>query len=165
MKKLIFLLLAAVLVFSGCTKYSKCSKIGLESIKLESVKLESFKLHPPSKADVILSVFVDNPIKGTIMLNELDGVVYKEGTEFAKIVMVKPVELRQGNPAEVKVPLEVELLNPLGALVMGLSPAGRNLDHYTTDVEVKAKKGLVVMKFELENIPLKDIVGGLNDQL
>lgn len=165
MKKLIFLLLTAVLVFGGCSKYGKYGKIGLESIKLEGVKLESFKLHPPSKADVELAVFVDNPIKGTVMVNELRGVVYKDAAEFARIVMVKPAELRQGSPAEVKVPLEVELLNPLGALVMGLTPGGRNLDHYTADVEVKAKKGLVVMKFELENIPLKDIVGGLNDQL
>ncbi len=153
MKKLIFLLLVAAFILSGCANYRK---IAVEDIKLEKIKMVS-----TSKADVKLSLFLNNPTRGTLKVKEAAGVVFAGKEEFAKISLVEPVEFAKGEPSQAPATLRVELLDPLSVIMMGLNPASWNLEQFTFSGHVKVKRGGVGKKFKVEGVPVKNIVGDL----
>lgn len=151
MKKLIFLLLVAALVLGGCANYRK--------IALEDVKLEKLKMVSTSKADVKLGLSLNNPTRGTIKVTQAEGVVFAAKGEFAKIFLMEPVEFAKGEPSNAQVTLRVELLDPLSVIMMGLNPAAWDLEQFAFSGYVKVKKGGAGKKFEMERVPVKDIIG------
>ncbi len=153
MKKLIFLLLLAALVFGGCANYRK--------IALEDVKLEKLKMVSTSKADVKLSLYLNNPTRGIIKVKEAAGVVFAGKEEFAKITLLEPVEFAKGEPSQAQATLRVELLDPLSVIMMGLNPATWNLEQFTFSGYTVVGKGAAGKRFEVENIPVKDFIGEL----
>ena len=151
MKKLIFLLLVVSLIFGGCANYRK--------IALEDVKLEKLKMVSTSKADVKLGLSINNPVRGTIRVNEAEGVVFAGKGEFARISLLEPVEFAKGEPSQAQAVLRVELLDPLSVIMMGLNPASWDLEQFTFSGYIKVKKGGAGKKFEIEGLPVKDIIG------
>ena len=150
MKKLIFLLLAAAFILGGCANYRK--------IALEDVKLEKLKMVSTSKADVKLGISLNNPVRGTIKIVEAEGVVFAAKGEFAKISLLDPVEFAKGVPSQAQATLRVELLDPLSVIMMGLNPAAWDLERFTFSGYIKVKKGGAGKKFEVDGMPVKDII-------
>ena len=81
MKKFLLILLAAVSVLSGCAGYKQ--------ISLEDVQMKNFKMSALTYADVTLALQVNNPTKAAFKIDGAEGVVYKDGVEFARISQVK----------------------------------------------------------------------------
>ena len=154
MKKLIFLLLLAAFILGGCANYRK--------IALQDVKVEKLKMVSTSKADVKLSLFLNNPTRGTLKVKEAAGVVFAGKEEFAKISLVEPVEFAKGEPSQAPATLRVELLDPLSVIMMGLNPASWNLEQFTFSGYFKVKKGGAGKKFGVEGVPVKEFIGKLN---
>ena len=153
MKKLIFLLWIAAFVLGGCANYRQ--------IHLENVRVEKLKMVSVSKADVKLDVSLNNPIRGTIKVNQAEGVVSDAKGEFARIYLLEPVEFAKGEPSQAMATFRVELVDPLSVVMMGLNPASWDLGQFTFSGYVKVKKGGAGKKFEVEGVPVKDIIGNL----
>ena len=153
MKKLIFLLLLAAFILGGCANYRK--------IALQDVKVEKLKMVSVSKADVRLNLVLNNPTRGAIKVNQAEGFVSDAKGEFAKIYLLEPFEFAKGEPSQAHAILRVELLDPLSVVMMGLNPASWDLEQFTFSGYVKVKKGGAGKRFEVEDVPVKDIIGNL----
>lgn len=153
MKKLIFLLLLAAFILGGCANYRK--------IALEEVKLEKLKMVSTSKADVKLVIFLNNPTRGTLKVQDAEGTVFAGKGEFAKISLMEPVGFAKGEPSQAQATFRVELLDPLSIIMMGLNPAAWDLEQFTFSGYIKVKKGGAAKRFGVKDVPVKDFIGDL----
>lgn len=153
MKKLLLILVALGCIFGGCANYRQ--------ISLEDVQLGKIKMAGMTKADVGLKLLVNNPTKATFTVEDISGMVYKEGVEFARISMFEPFQVAPGTPSDANAILRVEIADPVSALVMGLNFKSWNLDQFTVDAKVRVKGKGLKKNFTFEGKPLKELVEDL----
>ncbi len=152
MKKFLLMAVAAVCMLCSCAGYKQ--------IHLDDVKLEGVKISALTAADVKLKLQVMNPTRATFEIVGADGTIYRDGNEFAKVTQVDDgkVEVLPGTPSEAIITLRVRLTDPFSAISGGFDPKSWKLEAFKADAVVKVKKGTMVKKFTVKDMPLKDVI-------
>lgn len=153
MKKLLLILVALSCLLSGCANYRQ--------ISLEDVQLGKIKMAGITKADVGLKLLVNNPTRATFTVEDIKGMVYKEGVEFARISMSAPFQVAPGTPAATEATLRLEIADPVSALVMGLDFSSWKIEQFTVDAQVQVKGKGLKKNFILEGKPIRELAGDL----
>ena len=152
MKKFILVLLAAASILASCANYKQ--------IRIEDVNVGKLKMVALNAAQVNVDIEVFNPTKATFELVGVDLAVLKEGAEFAKITQIEgeKVLIAPGDPSKAILALRAEITDPMQMLAGGLNPKNWDLDLFRANGELWVKKGKLVKKIKIENVPIKDIV-------
>lgn len=152
MKKFLLILLAAASVLSSCAGYKQ--------IDLEDVQMKSFKMSALTSADVTFALEVNNPTKSAFKIDGAEGIVYKDGVEFARISQVKDgiAVIEPGTPAHTDITLRVWLTDPFSAVSGGFNPKSWKLDNFKADATVWVKKGKFSKKLKFKDMPVKELV-------
>lgn len=150
MKKLLIMIVALGLVLGGCANYRQ--------IALEDVHPKKIRMAGITKADIELDLFVNNPTRAVFTVEDISGMVYKEGVAFARISMSEPFKVHPGTPSKAEAVLRVEIADPVSALVMGLDFKSWDISHFTVDAQVKVKGKGMKRTFPIKGMPLKELV-------
>lgn len=153
MKKLLLILVALSCLLSGCANYRQ--------ISLEDVQLGKIKMAGMTKADIGLKLLVNNPTRATFTVEDISGMVYKEGVEFARISMFDPFQVAPGTPSATDAILRLEISDPVSALVMGLDFGSWKMEQFTVDAQVQVKGKGLKKNFTFKDKPLKELVEDL----
>ncbi len=152
MKKFLLILLAATVMLGSCAGYRQ--------IRLEDVQMKNFKMAALASADVTLGLQVSNPTKSAFKIAGAEGVVYRDGAEFARISQVKDglAVIEPGTPSQAEITLRVTLTDPFSAVSAGFNPKNWNLDDFRADATIWVKKGKFSKKLNFKDVPVKDLV-------
>ncbi len=152
MKKFLLAAVAAVCMLGSCANYRQ--------ITLDDVKLGSVKMSALTAADAKLELHVTNPTKATFEIVGTEGTIYRDGAEFARISQVDAGKtlIAPGNPSVAHITLRAKLTDPFAALAGGLDPKSWKLEKFKADATVWVKKGKMTRKFEVKDMPLKEII-------
>ncbi|MBQ7774087.1 MAG: hypothetical protein IJ383_08515 [Bacteroidales bacterium] len=153
MKKLLLMLVALSCILGGCANYRQ--------ISLEDVQLGKIKMAGMTKADVGFRLLVNNPTKATFTVEDITGMVYKEGVEFARISMFEPFQVAPGTPSGADATLRLEIADPVSALVMGVNLKSWKMEQFTVDARVQVKGKGIRKNFTFRDKPLKELAGDL----
>ncbi len=150
MKWKIFSLLMSLLLFAGCAQYKE---IDIDDIKINRIKMQSAKV-----IDLGFNVTVDNPSATRFRLQSVDGILYRNGVEFANLILIQEVELPARFSGDVQALCTLTLTDPLAALVLGLNMASLNSDSFTIDLVATVKGGIIKKSFKYEDVPLSEVI-------
>ncbi|MBR5855853.1 MAG: hypothetical protein IKY70_01110 [Bacteroidales bacterium] len=150
MKWKILSLLMCGFLFVGCSQYKQ---IDVDDIKIAKIKMNSAK-----EIDLKFGITVENPSRTLFTLQAIDGVIYRNGAEFANMVLLEEVQVPARFSGDVQAMCRLTLTDPLAALALGLNLASLNNDSFTVDVVATVKGGAVKKSFRYKDIPLSDVI-------
>lgn len=154
MKKFSFILLLMAILLQGCASYRQ---IELEDVEFGKVMVKGF-----TKAEIAVTLKIDNPTKSTFYISSMSGIVYGAGTEFARFDLTQEIQVPPGKPAQVPAIIAAEVADPLALLSKGLSLNTFKNEKFTVDASLQIRKGLIKKNFRIKNIPLKELLQKLN---
>ena len=152
MKKFLLASVAAICMLGSCANYRQ--------ITLDDVKLGGVKMTALTAADVKLELHVTNPTKATFEIIGTEGTIYRNGSEFARISQVNAGKtlIAPGTPSVASITLRAKLTDPFSALSGGFDPKSWKLEKFRADATVWVKKGKMTKKFDIKNMPLKELI-------
>lgn len=155
MKKIIPFLVLALMVVASCADYKK--------LEVEDVTLASFKLKNTSTAEIVLAAEVNNPSKKNIFVESADGVIVKEGKDFAFFELVGKPKVQAASKEKVHLFINVKIADPLALIATGLDMSSWREDEFMLNAKiVMRREGASKAKFNLKNIPVSRIIDTLN---
>lgn len=157
MKKFSFILLLMAILFQGCASYRQ--------IELVDVEFGKVRMKALTKAEINVTLKIENPTRSTFHISSMDGVVNGAGSEFARFSLAQEISVPPGNPALVQAAIVAEVTDPLALLANGLSLNSLKDEKFTVDASLQIRKGLVKKKFKIKEVPLKELLKELNLQL
>lgn len=145
------LLLAAGLMLTGCASY--------KNINIEEVKLDKIQLQSTSNAIVELKCRIDNPANAKIYLTAVDGFVVRNGANFAQIRLLSSDTLAAKAVSEAVMVFQVELLDPLALLSMGLNISTWDIKDFEINARTTVKTSTGLRKqIKLKKVPLQNLI-------
>ena len=157
MKNFSFILLLMVSLLQGCASYKQ--------IELADVEFGKVRMKALTKAEIQVTLKIENPTRSTFHISSMDGVVNGAGSEFARFSLAQEISVLPGNPALVPATIVAEVTDPLALLANGLSLNSLKDEKFTVDASLQIRKGLVKKKFKIKEVPLKELLKELNLQL
>lgn len=153
-KKIVLLVIAALAVAYGCSNY--------RNIQLVDIKLQSIRLKSASKIEVYLNAYIDNPTSAEITITAISGTIFKDGSKFADITLKEATSIPKGTNVGVLLPLNVNLLDPLSLLAMGLNIKSWEENNFTGDIKVTVRQGALKKTIGQKNIPLNKYIKNIS---
>ena len=147
--KILYLLMIGIL-FAGCAQYKE--------IEIEDVRISKVNMHSAKEIDLQFSVEVENPSGTPFKLQSIDGVLYRNGAEFAKLILLEEVTAPARFTGDVEANCRLALSNPMAALALGLNMASLNNDTFTVDFVATVKGGALKKNFRYKDVPLSQII-------
>lgn len=136
---------------SSCTNY--------QNIDIQQVKLKKINLQSTSNAVVEMEVVVANPANTNIYLNSFDGFLTRNGVNFAQIRLLSSDTAKARTISAPVVAFQVELLDPLTLLSMGLNISTWELSDFNINARVQVRTSSGARKqLKFKNIPLKQFI-------
>lgn len=135
-----------------------CGCKGYREIEVKDVNLERFRLVSASKINLDIDADVYNPTKAEFTVSDIQGVVYRDDVPFANIALLKEVAVPAFHNKGVLLKCQVELLDPMAVLVMGLNVKSWNMKEFRMKLKVTVKKGGMRKTFKVNDIPLDRLV-------
>ena len=154
MKKFSIILLLAAFLLQGYASYRQ--------IELVDVEFGKVKMKALTKAEVHVTLKIENPTGRTFFITSMDGVVKGAGSEFAKFTLAHEVAVAPGKPASVPAIISAEVTDPLALLSSGLNAGALKNGNFTVDAAVQVRKGMAKKWFRVKDIPLKELLENLN---
>ena len=147
--KILYLLMVGIL-FAGCAQYKK--------IEIEDVRISKVNMHSAKEIDLQFSVEVENPSGTPFKLQSIDGVLYRNGAEFANLILLEEVTAPARFTGAVEANCRLALSNPMAALALGLNMASLNNDTFTVDFVATVRGGALKKNFRYKDVPLSQII-------
>ena len=153
MKRKNFIILIGILAFvlsslTGCRKYEQ---ITITSGEIESVAMDGLKA-----VDVVLCLEIDNPA-GKVIVESAEGIVRHFGKVIGKVTLA-PIALLPRRTAEYHVKAHIELDRGMKMMdVLSLAAPGK-IEEMTVDLSFYGKAGGVVVKRNINDVPLKKLL-------
>ena len=154
MKRLLFLTLLSIAFLSSCTNFNE--------LDIKSVKLQKFTLVNTSRADVSFECLVDNPTNSSLIVTSAEGFITKKGVNFAQLALLRADTIAAKAVSSSFVVIQVNLLDPISLLSMGLNISSWKVDDFNIDarITIKTSSGYKkVLKFK--DVPLDHLVSRL----
>lgn len=149
MKKIIALLSLVLLLLTGCSQYKN---VDLNDIKVSKVKMISAQhIELQFKADV------ENPTRTEFEVTGIEGLLYRNGAEFANLQLIEPATVPANFSGDVLLKCKFSLSDPLAALALGLNIASLNSDDFTADLTVSVKGGALKKNFKYRDMPMSKV--------
>ena len=148
-RKILFLFMAGLLIM-GCADYKE---IDIEDVKISKVNMRSAR-----EIDLQFTVSVDNPSSTPFKLQSVDGILKRNGAEFANLVLLEEVEAPARFSGDVKASCRLTLTDPLSALALGLNLASLNSDSFTIDFVSTVRGGIVKKSFRYKDVALSQVI-------
>jgi hypothetical protein len=148
-----FIILIGILAFvlsslTGCRKYEQ---ITITSGEIESVAMDGLKA-----VDVVLCLEIDNPA-GKVIVESAEGIVRHFGKVIGKVTLA-PIALLPRRTAEYHVKAHIELDRGMKMMdVLSLAAPGK-IEEMTVDLSFYGKAGGVVVKRNINDVPLKKLL-------
>jgi hypothetical protein len=150
-KSLIILIAMLAFVLSSLTGCRKYEQITVTSGEVESVEMDGLKA-----VNVILRLEIDNPA-GKVLVESAEGTVKHFGKVIGKIT-IAPVALLPRRTAEYHVKAHLELASGLKFMeILNLAAPGK-LEEMTVDLSFTGKVGGVVVRRNINEVPLKKLL-------
>ena len=154
MKKFSIILFLAAILLQGCASYRQ--------VELMDVEFGKVRMKGLTKAEIAVALKIDNPTRNTFHITSMGGFVYGEGVEFARFALVQEIQVPPGKPALVPAIVSVEVADPLALLAKGLNLNTLKNGNFTVDASLQIRKGLVKKNFKIKDVPLEELLQGLN---
>ena len=140
-----------VAILSGCS--------GLSDIDIKEVHFRGYTFLNTSSANVEFECVVYNPTPKRIILENLEGIVKKEGINFGRVSLVESDTVAANGISNNRVVLKVEIQNTLSVLSMGLNISSWKASEFKADllVVVRREKG-VKRVIKRKDVPLEDLI-------
>lgn len=150
---LFFALALFALASTSCRNYEKLDFV--------DAKVSSLKFLGSSRLDLGIEVIIDNPTSSSYSVTDMSGVFYKDGGEFADVVLKDKVTVSPKKMNVIEVPLNVELVDPVGFL-NGMDLDTFKGEGFTVSIDMRVKNGLGLSKrLVYDRIPVKNLAGSL----
>ena len=157
MKRFSFILLLMVFLLQGYASYRQ--------IELADVEFGKVRMTALTKAEVQVTLKINNPTKSVFYISDLEGSLDGAGTEFARFSLVEEVAVQPGSPSLVPARIAVEVTDPLALLAKGFNPQALMKENFTVDAAVQVRKGVAKKWFRVKDIPLQELLENLNLKL
>ena len=157
MKKFSFILLLIAFLLQGCASYRQ--------IELADVEFGKVRMTALTKAEVQVTLKINNPTKSVFYISDLEGSLDGAGTEFATFSLVEEVAVQPGSPSLVPARIAVEVTDPLALLAKGFNLKTLMKEDFTVDAAVQVRKGVAKKWFRVKDIPLQELLENLNLKL
>lgn len=157
MKKFSIILLLMAILLQGCASYRQ--------VELADVEFGKVRMTALTKAEINVTLKIENPTRSTFHISSMDGVVKGAGSEFARFSLAQEISVPPGNPALVPATIVAEVTDPLALFANGLSLNSLKDEKFTVDASLQIRRGLVKKKFKIKEVPLKELLKELNLQL
>lgn len=138
------------------TLLSSCS--GYKNIDLRDFSIKKFKLVSTSKINLDIAADIDNPSKASFTITDIIGTVYKDDIPFAEVNLVEDVYVPARFEGDITIKSQIQLLDPLAVLVMGLKIDSWNPKEFKMKLRISVKKGMIKKTFKMNDIPLERII-------
>lgn len=135
-----------------------CGCKGYREIEVKDVNLERFKLVSASKINLDIDADIYNPTKAEFTVSDIQGTVYRDDVPFANITLLKGAVVPAFHNEGILLKCQVELLDPMAILVMGLNVKSWNMKEFRMKLKVTVKKGGMRKTFKINDIPLDRLV-------
>ncbi len=150
MKRISILISLCLLVLTSCTDYN--------AVSIHSVGLESFKLESTTKAKVIVSAVVNNPTSKVLILEGVEGILYRDTVKFANINLLEPTSVGSKIEEKVNITTELFLIDPIALLSTGLNFRNMRSDEFKVDGVVTVRpEGGCKKKFRIKGVPVTQL--------
>lgn len=149
-KKIILLLIAALAVIYGCSNY--------RDIQLKEIKLQSIRLKSASGVEISLKVTINNPTSSEIKISNISGTLFRDGSKFADIKLIKPTPIPPQAESVIILPLKITFNDPLSLIVMGTNITTWDQNNFTADITVSAEDGILRKNFNKKGIKLNKYI-------
>lgn len=154
MKKFSLILLLATFLLQGCANYRKIALVDVEFGKARMTAL--------TKAEVQVTLKINNPTRAVFYISDLNGSLDGAGTEVAKFSLVEEIAVQPGSPSLVPARIAIEVTDPLALLAKGFNLKALLKEDFTVDAAVQVRKGMAKKWFRAEGIPLQELLDNLN---
>lgn len=151
MKNTIKYLLLALLAFT----LASCMKE--DDVKVTSYKLESVSPNGLRSVDICVRLTIDNSVS-KIKVLYLDGVIKRDGEPFAN-VEVPPFEIMGHAQKAYDIKGTASLVDGVSVLKLLSLTQNPNLEDFSIDFEIRARKGLFTKTFRQADIPASQLTG------
>ncbi len=150
-KRLIFLsLIVVALVSFGCAK--------IREVKITDLSLKRFELLSTSAAIMEIQYNVDNPSGRTFILSAADGMLKKNGLNFAQATLMQADTVSARGVTVGVIKFKIDVLDPLALLSMGLNLSKWDYKDLKVDARATIKspgRGKRVIKYK--DIPVENL--------
>ena len=157
MKKFSFILLLMAFLLQGCASYRQ--------IELADVEFGKVRMKALTKAEIQVTLKIENPTRSTFQISSMDGVVNGAGSEFARFSLAQEISVPPGNPALVPATITAEVTDPLVLLSKGLSLNSLKKEKFAVDATMQIRRGIIKKNFKIKDVPLEELLQELNIQL
>ncbi len=150
-KRLIFLSLVVIaLVSFGCAK--------IREVKITNLSLKKFELISTSTAIMEIQYNVENPSGRTFILSSADGLLKKNGMNFAQATLMQADTVTARGATNGVIKFRIDVLDPLALLSMGLNMSKWDCEDLKVDARAVIKspgRGRRVIKYK--DIPVESL--------
>lgn len=154
MKRLLFLTLFPIVLLASCTNFSE--------VDIKNIKLHEFNLVNTFRANVTFEYLIDNPTNSSLIITSADGFITKKGVNFAQLGLIKSDTIVSRSVTSNLVAIEVDLLDPISLLSMGLNISSWRVQDFNLDARITVKTSSGYKKiFKFKNVPLEHLVDRL----
>lgn len=154
MKKMLWAVLGAVCLLSGCS--------WVHQVEIQQVSLQKLKMEVGRGVYVELAAEVNNPTARTIRLTSLEGRLAGKDNVLATVRLADTVAVDPHTRVTVPVPLEVSFSDPLLLLKMGLQLSEEDLAGFRADGKAVAEAGRngrwIRRTFRIKDRPLEELL-------
>lgn len=131
MKKILWAVLCAVWLLSGCS--------GIQKVEIQQVVLQKMKMEVGRGVQIELAAEVNNPTVRTVRLTSLEGRLTGVDNVLATVRLADTVTVAPHSCVTVPVPLEVSFSDPLLLLKMGLQFSEEDLAGFRAEGKAVAE--------------------------
>ena len=122
-----------------------------------------FTLLSTSALQINIGYNVSNPSNRDLILEKADGIVKKDGVEFALLTLIEADTVKAAAQQHYSATFKLELLDPLSLLSMGLDPSKWQIEEFRVDASSFIKSSSGVRKcIKFKELPLNSIIKKFN---
>lgn len=147
-----------VTVLALCLAFvTSCSPV--KQLNIEKIGLSEFRMESSSKANIVFSFSLENMASFPIELSDVDVTIKKDVDLFATVLLKSPVTVPALSKETVKVPVEVNLCDPMSLLSMGLDIRNWDINEFMVSgkIVLKGKNGSKATH-KIKDMPLSSLL-------
>jgi hypothetical protein len=134
-------------------------------VQIRQAGLESVKIRSASELVASFYLLVYNPSALGFKITDIQGYVKRKNDSVALLKLLSPFSISRKGESRPVVKIAVRFFDPLGLLISGKGKDILECEDYVVDACIRFRKGPVVKKYRMRNVPLKDFMNGMERML
>lgn len=152
-----------VIVLALCLAFvTSCSPV--KQLNIEKIGLSEFRMESSTKANIVFDFSLENMASFPIELVLVDATIKKDVDLFATVELKSAVLVPAQTKDVVKVPVEVNLCDPMSLLSMGLNVRNWDINEFIVSgkIVLKGKNGAKATH-KIKEMPLSTLLNRIRN--